>query len=39
MAQGFWQVYNQKLAEARGVDAQEGTPRNIEADAWVMARF
>jgi hypothetical protein len=39
MAQGFWQVYNQKLAEARGVDAQEGVPRNIEADAWVMARF
>jgi hypothetical protein len=39
MAQAFWQVYNAKLAEARGVDAQEGVPRNIEADAWVMARF
>lgn len=33
------EIYQTKLREARTVDAQEGTPRNIIADEWVMARF
>lgn len=37
-AKGMWEIYDAKLREARGVDAQEGTPRNIIADEWVNAR-
>lgn len=36
---GAWKVYNQKIRLARGMDAQEGTPRNIEADLWLGSRF
>lgn len=34
------QVYQMKLAEARTVDAQEGSPRDIiNVDGWLMARI
>lgn len=33
-----WELYGEKIKEARSVDAQEGTPRNIEADMWLLAR-
>tara|TARA_R110000787_G_scaffold212900_2_gene322477 strand:- start:29 stop:622 length:594 start_codon:yes stop_codon:yes gene_type:complete len=31
-------LYASKIAEARTMDAVEGTPDNIEADAWLNAR-
>jgi hypothetical protein len=39
LTQQMFQLYNQKMSEARGADAQEGTPDNIEADAWLDARL
>jgi hypothetical protein len=33
------EVYDAKLREARGVDAQEGIPRDITANAWLMSRI
>lgn len=33
-----WEVYGEKIREARSVDAQEGTPRDIIADEWLTAR-
>ena len=39
MASGMLDVYRQKISEARSVDAQEGTPRDvIDASGWLMAR-
>ena len=38
MTQGLWDVYQSKLREARGVDAQEGTPRGLDADGWINSR-
>ena len=38
-AEGHWKIYNAKLNEARGVDAQEGVPRDIQANTWVNARI
>lgn len=32
-------AYNAKLSEARTMDAMEGTPRGIDADGWLLARF
>lgn len=34
----MWKLYESKLSEARGVDAQEGTPDEIEADTWLNER-
>jgi hypothetical protein len=34
----MWKLYESKLVEARGVDAQEGTPDEIEADTWLNER-
>lgn len=31
--------YERKLSMARGMDAREGTPRAIVADAWTMSRL
>jgi hypothetical protein len=39
MAEKLWQIYQAKLAEARSVDAQEGTPRDEIVDAWLNARL
>lgn len=38
--QALWQVYGQKLSEARTADAQEGTPRAVvDLSPWIAARF
>ena len=40
LAQSMWQLYEMKLREARGVDAQEGTPPEaVMADLWMRARL
>lgn len=36
--QGLWSIYQQKLRMARGMNAREGTPRDVEADLWLGAR-
>lgn len=33
-----WDIYNRKLSMARTMDSRQGSPRNIEADAWLNAR-
>lgn len=38
ITESAWKVYNDKVRMARGMDAQEGTPRPIEADAWLWSR-
>lgn len=38
MTKGLWDVHAAKLREARGVDAQEGTPRGLDADGWINSR-
>lgn len=37
--QAAWQLYTAKLAEARAIDAQEGTPDAFTADQWLEARI
>lgn len=39
MTANLWRVYQEKLREARNMDAQEGTPRTLDADVWVGSRF
>jgi hypothetical protein len=40
LAAGMMDIYTRKLSEARSVDAQEGTPRDIvDASGWIMARI
>jgi hypothetical protein len=39
LSQQAWQVYNDKLRMARTMNARDGSPRNIEAEAWVASRF
>lgn len=40
VAEYAMRIYGQKLSEARTVDAQEGTPRQIvQAYSWLEARF
>lgn len=39
LGQTFWNAYREKLAEARGVDAREGTPANIGPTSWIGAKF
>lgn len=39
LAEKSWNIYNAKLTEARSVDAQEGTPREIvDVSGWILAR-
>ena len=39
LAKSMWDIYQQKLAEARLIDAQEGTPREfVDTSAWLIAR-
>lgn len=33
-----WNIYNNKLRMARGMDSRQGTPRGLDADAWLDAR-
>jgi hypothetical protein len=34
----LFNLYQGKIAEARSIDAQEGTPDNVTADTWLEAR-
>lgn len=38
LIQVMWDLYRQKLIEARGVDGQEGTGDALIADTWLAAR-
>ena len=39
MSKGLWEVYTAKLSEARSMDAQEGTPRDVvDLSTWLIAR-
>lgn len=38
-AQSLFQVYQQKLIEARKIDSQEGTPDPMQSGSWVDSRF
>ncbi|MEW5705085.1 MAG: hypothetical protein AB1781_10960 [Pseudomonadota bacterium] len=38
MIRTAWEIYGEKIREARSVDAQEGTPRDIIADEWLLSR-
>lgn len=36
----MWEIYTAKLAEARTIDSQEGTPRAVvDVSPWISARF
>lgn len=35
----LFNIYNSKIAEARSIDAMEGTPDNITADTWLNSRL
>lgn len=39
LGQSMSEVYNQKLGEARAVDAQEGTPDEFTAPGWLESRL
>ena len=40
LAKNMWDIFAMKIREARSVDAQEGTPREVvDATGWLMARF
>ena len=38
LAQAYWEVYQTKLAEARGVDAREGVPESVTPTSWLGAK-
>jgi len=38
LAQAYWELYQKKLAEARGVDAREGVPESVTPTTWLRAR-
>lgn len=39
LGQAFWSVYQQKLSEARGADAREGTPQAVAPTSWLAAKL
>ena len=39
LAQAYWDVYTQKLSEARGVDAREGVPESVTPTSWLGAKM
>ena len=39
LTEQMFSIYNGKIAEARSMDAMEGTPENITADAWLDSRL
>ncbi|BDQ34087.1 hypothetical protein [Pseudodesulfovibrio portus] len=39
LAQAYWELYQKKLAEARGVDAREGVPESVTPTAWLGAKL
>lgn len=38
LAQSYWKMYQEKLAEARGVDAREGVPESVTPTSWLSAK-
>lgn len=38
LAQAHWDMYQEKLAEARGVDAREGVPESVTPTSWIGAK-
>jgi len=39
LAQACWELYQKKLAEARGVDAREGVPESVTPTTWLGAKM
>ncbi len=39
LAQAHWELYQKKLAEARGVDAREGVPDSVNPTTWLNAKL
>ena len=39
LAGQMYELYNQKLREARFVDATEGTPDNIDSSSFINSRY
>ena len=39
LAQAYWELYQKKLAEARGVDAREGVPESVTPTTWLGAKM
>lgn len=39
LAQAYWQNYQDKLGEARGVDAREGVPESVTPTGWLGAKM
>lgn len=39
LAETMWELYLNKIGEARGIDAQEGTPDDVPADTWLNSRL
>ncbi|WP_147819699.1 hypothetical protein [Salidesulfovibrio onnuriiensis] len=38
LANAFWAAYQDKLSEARGVDAREGIPASVRMTGWLSAK-
>ncbi len=39
LAQAYWSAYQDKLGEARGVDAREGIPESVTPTGWLGAKM
>ena len=39
LAQAYWTMYQEKLTEARGVDAREGVPESVTPTGWLGAKM
>jgi len=39
LVQAYWNIYQEKLGEARGVDAREGIPESVTATGWLGAKI
>lgn len=40
LTQRLWQIYAEKLQEARSIDAMEGSPRDVvDTSGWIMSRI
>ena len=39
LAQSYWTFYQEKLTEARGVDAREGVPESFSPNGWLGAKM
>lgn len=38
LSQSYWDAYQRKLVEARGVDAREGVPESVMPTSWLEAK-